>query len=402
MRIIALFSGLLLILMTASPNAAALEAFDNVTIHGFISQGYLISDENNYLADSEDGSFEFNEIGLSFLANLADNLHLGIQFLSIDLGPANNNEIEIDWAYADWRWKNWLGLRAGIIRGMLGFYNETREADFSRTTILLPQSIYNEFFRDRYSQLKGGSVYGEIDLRAGGSLSYQALIGTDELDDNDSTAFSFEAAGLGDFVSSDAGTAYNLGVQWFTPLEGLRFGTTFHKVTEFKANTVITTPPGSGLPPTLPITTDFTDLENIVYSVEYTFGDFVLAAEYARTVTAWTDFLGNKEKDIAEGYYAQVSYRFNEWLEMATYYSVNYPDKEDKDGDRFADNPNRPDHNAWLRDWALALRFDINDNWIAKVEGHVIDGSALLLAQENPDGYERNWLLFAAKLTFNF
>jgi hypothetical protein len=35
-------------------------AADNVAIHGFVSQGYLKSDANNFLANSDKGSFQFN------------------------------------------------------------------------------------------------------------------------------------------------------------------------------------------------------------------------------------------------------------------------------------------------------------------------------------------------------
>jgi len=39
---------------------------DDVAIHGFISQGYLKSDHNDFLAETEKGSFQFNEMGLNF------------------------------------------------------------------------------------------------------------------------------------------------------------------------------------------------------------------------------------------------------------------------------------------------------------------------------------------------
>ena len=40
--------------------------FGDVMIHGFISQGYLYSDKNDYLADTSDGTFQFNEMGINF------------------------------------------------------------------------------------------------------------------------------------------------------------------------------------------------------------------------------------------------------------------------------------------------------------------------------------------------
>ena len=83
----------------------------DVEIHGFISQGYLWTTDNNYLADTEKGSFEFNELGINFSTWLSADLRAGIQLFARDLGTIGNDEITIDWAYADYHWRDWLGLR---------------------------------------------------------------------------------------------------------------------------------------------------------------------------------------------------------------------------------------------------------------------------------------------------
>jgi hypothetical protein len=81
--------------------AAAYEV-GGVDIHGFISQGFLYSDGYNYLAnDTEDGSFEYNEMGINFSRQMTDKLRIGVQFFSRDLGDAANNKITVDWAYAE-------------------------------------------------------------------------------------------------------------------------------------------------------------------------------------------------------------------------------------------------------------------------------------------------------------
>ena len=58
-------------------------------------------------------------------------------------------------------------------------------------------------------------------------------------------------------------------------------------------------------------------------------------------------------------------------------------------------------YQAWLEDYALSLRFDINEYWVAKIEGHLLDGAALCLALDNDD-FEDHWYMFAAKLSFSF
>ena len=102
-----------------------------------------------------------------------------------------------------------------------------------------------------------------------------------------------------------------------------------------------------------------------------------------------------------EGYYGLVSYRINSLIEIGTYYSVYYPDLDDKDGDRFAAQQ-RDKFEAWRKDTTLSVRFDLNENWLLKLEWHYIDGLAPILDKMNPDGFDRYWNLFVAKISFVF
>jgi predicted porin len=140
----------------------------------------------------------------------------------------------------------------------------------------------------------------------------------------------------------------------------------------------------------------------IVYSAEYTWNDLTVAAEYRvqKAKNTWPLFGWDEREMDAEGYYLGASYRFTDWLEVGSYYSEYYPDKDDKDGDRYEEGSK---FQAWQKDWATTVRFDINDYWLIKLEGHVIDGVAgTILSADNPDGYEQDSFLFAIKSTFNF
>ncbi|RLC03008.1 MAG: hypothetical protein DRI57_29555, partial [Deltaproteobacteria bacterium] len=132
-----------------------LRAFEipKIDIHGFVSQGFLKTDQNNYLGDTEDGTFQFNEMGINFSTKLPKRLRIGLQFFSRDLGQEGNNDIVLDWAYADYRWKEWLGFRIGKIKVVYGLYNETRDMDMLRASVMLPQSVYTELWRDRLSSI---------------------------------------------------------------------------------------------------------------------------------------------------------------------------------------------------------------------------------------------------------
>jgi hypothetical protein len=57
-----------------------------------------------------------------------------------------------------------------------------------------------------------------------------------------------------------------------------------------------------------------------------------------------------------------------------------------------------------MKDRAIALRFDITDSWLFKLEAHHFDGTAQVYALENKKHpqLKRFWTLLAAKTTVTF
>ncbi|MBT8341178.1 MAG: hypothetical protein HKP58_12290 [Desulfatitalea sp.] len=382
------------LILGLSHDAMAMNA-DGVDIHGFISQGFLVSNEYNYLSHkSTDGSFEYNEIGLNFASNLSDSLRVGMQFFSRDLGDASNNKILLDWAYGDYRWQNWMGIRAGKIKVPLGFYTEIRDVDFLRTSIVLPQGIYNDMIRDTTLSLSGISLYGDLDMQSGGSLDYVLLAGSWSPDQDSglskyvNNVFSPLGAAMRSELVYDPG--YSAALRWQTPLEGLRVGfSTLFATLKFPM--VLT----NGTPLDLPASYDF-----YVGSIEYVWNDLLLTFEYHQRLSD-VDVGGMLLEVDHESYYGAASYHFTDLFTLGAYYSVTYPDKNDKDGESpLLVAPNR----AWEKDLAVTLRFDITNNFIVKIEGHYVDGTAHTIPSDNAnsDYSEDTWYYGAVKTSFSF
>lgn len=115
-------------------------------------------------------------------------------------------------------------------------------------------------------------------------------------------------------------------------------------------------------------------------SIEYAAHDLLIAAEYARTRT---DYENKDEPQLdpvifsdtggkppypekAEAYYAMASYRVTSWFTPGVYYSVN----------KKLGLPNRRDRHT--HDLAVFVRYDLNDHWLLKLEGHYINGTSNL------------------------
>src|SRR5258708_2307140 len=101
----------------------------SVEIHAFVSQGFLVSTANNYLAYSKTSSFESTEAGINFNKSLTDKLRVGLQLFGRKLGPLGDYSLKLDWFFLDYRLKDWLGLRAGRVKIPFGLYNDSSDID---------------------------------------------------------------------------------------------------------------------------------------------------------------------------------------------------------------------------------------------------------------------------------
>lgn len=408
-----LISGLALTCI-AAPGFAFVEG--DLNIHGFYSQGFISTTENSFILDSEDGSFEFNEVGLNFSKRLMSGLHVGVQFFARDFGDTGNNEIKLDWALADFRLKDWLGLRFGQIKAPHGLYNEYRDIDLLRTSIFLPQSVYPEILRDVTLSIQGVGLYGNIGMDALGMLSYQAYYGTQIIDPNSRLAeilAGYPQSSI-DNQSTDVDRKYVGSVIWDTPLPGLRLGASYSNVSlslsgQWNSDVYVTLEDGTqvlAFERGGNVELECDPYENWVYSLEYTWRDLILMAEYMNTRKKYDNSITGKGESDYDGWYAGATYRFTDWFELGAYYSVT-------DNGPSTDDPafTLPDYYFDLTDICVTTRFDLSRYWTLKLEYHDLTGAFGLSAWDNPvdeaanttpSYFEEDWTMFAVKLTVAF
>jgi hypothetical protein len=389
----------------------------SIDVHGFLSQGYLQSNHNNFLADTEEGTFEFREYGINVSSDLTDQLHVGAQVFGRDLGDYGNNKIILDWGFVDYRFQDWLGIQVGRMKAVFGLYNETRDIDMVRTGIFLPESIYNDAWRETLTAVDGIGIYGTLSLKSLGSLSYQGQWGKVNIEPDGGFAKYINDTIRLDVRDIEIQKMFLAGVEWTPapPIDGLRLRWSWN-IGGFDEEGATSLDPFwqiQGVPPGLPLSYH-ADLNIHVVSAEYRWGNLVLAAEtflpagYDHRLEIslpglGTDTLFDESSDPA-GYYASAAYSFTEWLELGILYSVFYRTADDKDGEQYEADTGYlyPRHNAWLKDTALTARFDIFENWVIKAEGHFMNGTDIMLKEDNPDGTREDWFLFGCKVTYSF
>ena len=376
---------------------------DDISIHGFVSSGYLKSDHNNYLLSSKDGSFEFNEVGINFSAIMNDNIRIGLQLYSFDMGNIGNNKVELDWAFIDYQWKEELGIRVGKVKTPYGLYNEEQDYDMLHVPILLPQCIYNKVQRETIVSIQGFDIYGNVDLKKTGSLNYDVFAGAMNVHSDGALARRVSRDGM-IFDNWTFDPAVGNRIKWNTPLDGLILASTFILVD----NTLsLNSKDGA-----MKTRTRQPNLLISIFSTEYSYRNLKVAAEYYKgtgSITTTIDLSASGQPAPApiktdknlESYYASISCQINNRLSAGAYYSVYYKDKKDRHG-QLQVARGKPDYNAWQKDLAFSLCCNFNEFWLLKLEVHFINGVGLTSELDNPDGYEKDWMLFGAKTTFNF
>lgn len=384
----------------ASTLAQAQEPPSSPQIHGFVSQGYIKTTSNNYLAETarDQGSVDFTEVGLNFTHQLSGPLRVGVQIFAHDLGPLGNYAPQLDWYYLDYRFFDWLGLRAGKTKLPWGLYNESNDVDAGRVPILLPQSLYPVSSRESLFAQTGGELYGDISLGSAGSLEYRAYGGTIFVNAADASAQ------LRDFdVPYDGGGR----LMWSTPIDGLQLGASAQFL-RFDFQFVPTAEQLAQYEMAGQLPSDFSGevwaklpAKLWVASVEYQHGKWWLAAEYGRNYVRYeTNLVLPRRKVVNEGGYVMASYQVASWFTPGLYYSAAFRDIH---AEPAAGTDGR---GTFQHDVAATFRYDITPNWLVKLEGHYMHGTAGLQSQLNGNKplaqLDEDWGVFLAKTTAYF
>ncbi len=368
-------------------------------IHGFVRQGAFISTANNYFGHSKRGSVELTEAALNASREVADRLRVGIQLFAHDVGPLGDFTFRLDWGYLDYRWRQWLGVRAGRIKLPFGLYNEVNDVPSGRLPIFLPQSLYPTAQRDFLLALSGASIYGSPLIGSAGEIDYQAFFGTIFIDPTETT----------NILDIDTRRVLGAQVFWRPPLEALRIGASLLNIradfnVQFSPAEIdlliamgLAQPGYDGK-----AQIRLRDANYYVGSAEYAYRRWLFAAEYSRQLTHGIAvpamLLPDTDVD-SERFYGMASYRFDDHFELGGYYSVNHLDA----GDRTGESPRfNPSHSAYQRDLAVTARYDVNEYWLFKAEGHFIQGTATLDRVDNPGEAVKDWGLFVVQTVLSF
>jgi hypothetical protein len=361
----------------------------DVEFHGFASQGFLDSNQYNYLGKSNQGSFKFTEMGLNASFDPFPRTRIMVGGFADDVGEAGKYDAVLDYALAEYTFDDCFGIRVGRIRRPDGIYNDIQDVDLGRTFVLLPQGVYDARYRDFNVSLDGGEFFGTLPLRQAGSLSYELYGGLirPSLDGGVGLQIRNSLPSNAHLDTIDPTKIFGDLLWWNSPIDGFRLGVSLGYISGFDYSAMIPTAVG-------PLhLSEPSDILFQTYSAEYLWKGWTFQSECFFTDTH-SKALGTPDTRQFS-WYASGAYRFNKWIEVGSYYTEYYT------------NTRTPGiivpSDGFQKDVALSLRFDLTSRWIFKVEGHLIHGTGLLQDNvDNPVRHDNGWLMLAVKSTISF
>jgi len=199
---------------SASPAAAQGVPLDRLSIHGFLTQAYGITDGHQFLGLPSYGTSDYRSAALLFRYDATDRDVFVVQFSHERLGlsPLSQFEpdVDLDWIFYEHRFGDRTLARVGKIRTPLGIYNEIRDVGTLLPLYRPPAMLYGE--QVNRSETVDGVMIGQAVPLGDWSLDLEAFFGSWEYTQVD--------------LQTRAKVSRAFGSQlWVrTPVEGLRLG----------------------------------------------------------------------------------------------------------------------------------------------------------------------------------
>jgi len=339
----------------------------NIQIHGYATQGFLYSTNNNFFTTTtSNGSPAWTEAVMNVGAQPIPKLRFAVQARYFLLGNYGN-AITVDFASADYKVNDKFGARFGKVKVPSGLFNETQDIDPSYSWALLPQGIYPITSRNSTLAVYGGVAYGTLALTPKlGKLAYRGWTGEVALAPNDGYFVNEVETGTSlpnGMNGLESGTA----LHWTLPLadNALMFGASLLRTNTWNNPVSV----GYG---TYQGTETLNPLNEPNYFAKYDKDKLMVAAEYSRTTGSalvTLPALGPYGISLTpvdtRSWYVMAGYKVTSKFTAGAYDSQYFSHKA-------ALGPAR-----YSKDWVVSGRYDFSQYLYAKVEEHIIDGTAI-------------------------
>ena len=182
-----------------------------VSVHGYASQAYAVSEEHPIFGIPTDGTTNYRDLALQFRYDANRRNAVVVQFRHERFGQMRTDGgVELDWAFYQRNLSDRLSLKAGRIPLPLGIFNEASGAAMTSPFFRPPQEFYDRHYTSK--TVEGILTSASLGRTGGWTFDVDAYFGRWKLDQWERE------------VRADGENAWGAQVWANTPLTGVRIG----------------------------------------------------------------------------------------------------------------------------------------------------------------------------------
>ncbi|MBU2979846.1 hypothetical protein KO501_16570 [Alteromonas sp. C1M14] len=365
--------------------------------HGFIAQGVNQSIGSDFISEDDEISFDLTEIGLNMRYDINSSLAVVGQGVYLNGGNRYERGARLDYLFVDWHlpklghWDTHMHL--GRFKSPHWLYSATRDVPQTRSTIVLPQSVYFDNFRD--AALGSDGVLIQLSRPSEqGNLRLNWSYGNAPMSNYQTKAL------LGEFAQGklEQDFVQQVSVYWQPPSLNWQVGASWLD-SDFTYNAV---------------TDDF--LVDGGRSVQF----YTLSAVYySENWEFTTEFQRNTKQDYGgfspsyfleehgEGGYGQFRYMFNNNVSVLVGYDYFVADRNDRDGKKLEERSQGviPAYFGYMKTTTVGVQWEPLPQWRVQAEYHWVNGAGRLTSVPSPGNTpftEEYWQMWAIQAMYRF
>lgn len=361
--------------------------------NGFVGQGYITADDTQFVVGEDGSTFNITESAFAVSWKPIEHIRIASALSYRQWGSLAEGDVNFDYLFIEYSHQvaeGMLGIRGGRFKNETGFYSSTRDVPFTRPSIMLPQSIYSDYFRDAQLHIEGADLFGMHQIWDG-AVDWHVSVGkvdvTEDLDRN-----VMGSANLGTF---DSERYYSGDIEFQN--DYLRLGLTYYDA-EISY---------------LPTMEDYyypgdIRLKNWVFSGQVRYMNFEFTAEYMtgdRLINGLVfPPMADELVDSGIGYYLDLRAFLPHEVELFVRFDKHIDDKDDADGKEYEAVTGLPAYFAYTDDWTFGARWFLNNDWLLAAEYHLVEGASWVtpIVAPDPSTQSKHWSMFALQISYRF